>query len=44
MGYLELLVTFENGEDLGEKLISEGFAVAKCSNYVPAESETFLVD
>lgn len=31
-------------EDLGEKLISEGYAIPRTQNVVPAESEMYLVD
>lgn len=44
VGYLELLVGVNGNEDLGEKLIREGYAVPRISNYVPAENEKFLVD
>lgn len=43
-GYLELLVSVENNEDLGEKLIQAGYAVLKTTSSVPGENELFLVD
>lgn len=44
VGYLELLISLENGDDLGESLIRKGFATARPKEFVPMESEYFLVD
>lgn len=44
MGYLELIVEDEDGNDIGENLIKKGWAIAKTQHFFPSKDEMMLVD